>query len=314
MKNSEKLRRGHGSEGSTLARKVSDMITELQRAGRMKGLGSSDMSSVLGCNPWQSSYDLWCIKTGRAPEFEGNQATRIGNLMEEPLMRYAEEELGYPVERNLTFLDPMGGPLAVNLDGLMRELSANIEGKLMMREVDPNEWGEPGTDSVPSRVIIQTQTAMLCAGLEQSFVPIAFPVFKTLEFRVYRVPFMQEWADVIRERADIFWTKHVLADIPPEDSVGSIEILKKLRRIPGTWATAADADVDRWEQAKKLANDAKKEADAAHAAILAKMEPIDADGLRTESGREYQYTLVNRKAYAAEATSYRQLKPYKKGK
>lgn len=287
------------------------MITEEQRKGRMKGLGSSDMPAVFGCNPWQSSYDLWCIKTGRAPEFEGNKETRRGNYLESSLMLYAEEELGYPIERNVTFFDPLGGPLAANLDGLIREIDANVEGKSISGPIDDAEWGEPKSDWVPSRVTIQVQTAMACGKLSQSFVPVILPIFKRFELRMYHVPFIQEWADVIRERADTFWTKHILADVPPEDSVGSIEILKKLRRIPGTWATTADADIERWEAAKKLANDAKKEVEAAQAAILAKMEPIDADGLRTESGKEYEYALVNRKGFEVAATSYRQLKPYK---
>ena len=40
---------------------------------RRKGIGASEASAILGCNPYMSNVDLWEIKTGR------RQAADISN-------------------------------------------------------------------------------------------------------------------------------------------------------------------------------------------------------------------------------------------
>lgn len=279
-----------------------------QRGNRKLGIGSSEIASIFSENPWQSAYDLWLIKTGKAEEFEGNEACDRGNYLEPGLMLFAEKELGHPIERNITFLDPNGGPLAANLDGLCRELSANVEGKSISGDIDPDEWGEPYTDQVPSRVILQCHVAMLCADLSISYVPVILPVYKRFELRMYEVPFNADLATAIRERSAWFWNEHVLKDIPPSDSVPSLEVIKRIRREPGTWADVPDELVDAWIVAKAAASEAKAEAELAQAAILAAMTPISADGARTAAGKILTYTETQRKAYSVDATAYRTLR------
>ena len=56
-------------------------------ANRMNGIGGSEISAVVGCNPYKSNIDLWMEKTGQA------QAKDISN---EPYVLYgtkAEEHL-----------------------------------------------------------------------------------------------------------------------------------------------------------------------------------------------------------------------------
>ena len=49
---------------------------------RSKSIGGSEMGSILGMNPWQSAYALWCERTGRTRPFEGNLATEVGTALE----------------------------------------------------------------------------------------------------------------------------------------------------------------------------------------------------------------------------------------
>jgi len=278
-----------------------------QREARKFHIGSSEVASIFCENPWQSSYDLWLIKTGRASEFEGNTATRRGQYLESGLVLFAEETLGHPIERNITFIDPAGSPLAANLDGLCRPLDANVEAKSVSGELDPEEWGEPWSDSVPSRVILQTHAAMMCAELSISYVPVVLPIFKRFQYMMFEVKKSDDLCDAIRERCCEFW-ELVKSDTPPSNSVPSIEVLRRIRREPGVIADISDDLVTRWEDAKGRASEAKKEAEAAQAAILAAMEPINADGARTETGRLLTFLETNRKAYTCEATSFRTLR------
>ena len=57
------------------------------------GLGGSDAGSVVGVNKYKSPYTVWAEKTGKAHnDFQGNDATDWGNILE-PIIakKYAEE-------------------------------------------------------------------------------------------------------------------------------------------------------------------------------------------------------------------------------
>lgn len=287
------------------------MLSPEQLERRKLGIGSSEMASVMGLNPYQSAYDVYLLKVGLDPGFEGNDATRRGDWLEEPLMRFAEYRLGHPIQRSVTFLDPDGGPLAANLDGLMIEREANIEGKSLSGEIDEREWGDHGSDAVPNRTIIQTHVAMICAKLKRSYVPVVLPIFRQYEFRLYCVEFNQDLAAAIRVQADAFWKNHVLARVPPSDSVPSLEVLKRIKRTPETFATVSDELMDRLDTLKLVASGAEKSAKEIHAAVLAAMQPINADGIRTASGRTFSYLEQNRKGFTVEPTSFRVLREIK---
>lgn len=292
------------------------MITEEQRAARQSRIGSSDCAAIMGLDPYRSAYDVWLEKTGRSPGFKGNAATARGNWLEASLMAFAEDRLGLPIKRNQTHLDA-GGILAANLDGEIAEISANVEGKSLSGKLDANEWGDVATDPdrVPDRVVIQCHAAMICAKLTQSFIPVVLPAFGQYDWRMYRLPFSQKIADSIRRDTGYFWKNYVLADVPPEGSTASPEVLKRLRRVPKTVAKIPQDLVERWivasaaaKQVASVAKAAKEEADAAQAAILAAMNPIDADGAITDGGLMLEYFETRKRAYSVDATSYRTLR------
>lgn len=57
-------------------------------SNRNKGLGGSDISAVLGLNPWMTNAELWEIKTGRRERknLDGNELVQYGHDAE-PLLR-----------------------------------------------------------------------------------------------------------------------------------------------------------------------------------------------------------------------------------
>jgi putative phage-type endonuclease len=62
---------------------------------RGKGIGSSDMPTIMGVSPWKTLYDLWLEKTDQLPEekkFKGNWATRRGQELE-PIAREMYEKI-----------------------------------------------------------------------------------------------------------------------------------------------------------------------------------------------------------------------------
>ena len=71
-------------------------------AARLKGIGASEASAIVGCNPYMSNVDLWRIKTGRkkAPDISSNAHVAYGHAAEGPIrelfaLDYPEYEVSY---------------------------------------------------------------------------------------------------------------------------------------------------------------------------------------------------------------------------
>lgn len=90
-------------------------------AKRREGLGASDISTIFGLNRWQSSVGLWGIKTGLKDSFEGNEATRTGELLEPYVLSLLASHTGYELADGLAFARhadwSAGCRLQVNTDG-----------------------------------------------------------------------------------------------------------------------------------------------------------------------------------------------------
>src|SRR5215469_14323159 len=54
---------------------------------RRTGIGGSDAAAALGLSPWQTPYDLWEQKTGRAPPIEQTEPMLWGHLLEDIVRR-----------------------------------------------------------------------------------------------------------------------------------------------------------------------------------------------------------------------------------
>ena len=66
-------------------------------AQREKGIGSSEVGTILGVNPWETPYQLWRRKKGLSPRVEENEAMRAGHILEGAVATYFEEESGRQV-------------------------------------------------------------------------------------------------------------------------------------------------------------------------------------------------------------------------
>lgn len=66
-------------------------------AQREKGIGSSEVGTILGVNPWETPYQLWLRKKGITPPVQENEAMRAGHILESAVATYFEEETGRQV-------------------------------------------------------------------------------------------------------------------------------------------------------------------------------------------------------------------------
>jgi putative phage-type endonuclease len=107
-------------------KEVAVTALETWHGKRQKGIGSSDVASILGISPFTSIKELWKKKTGRGADFKGNWATERGQRLE-PIAREKYEKLvgdKYPPE----FIYSKDNPVFLaNFDGINHDLKIAIE-------------------------------------------------------------------------------------------------------------------------------------------------------------------------------------------
>jgi putative phage-type endonuclease len=61
---------------------------------RSFGIGSSEVATIVGLNPWESKYQLWRRKKGLDPAKEETFAMKAGHYLEDAVSRFWEDETG----------------------------------------------------------------------------------------------------------------------------------------------------------------------------------------------------------------------------
>lgn len=243
------------------------MITEKQENERMKGIGSSDVPTILGLNAWSTPYDLWLVKTGQAEGPEENDAMRIGTVLEAGVLQLAGERLGAKIVKATSTFVGCDLFMRANVDGMIgvaKRGSPIVEAKTTGRT---EGWGDEGTDEVPEAVKAQVMFQMMCASSDVAHVACLQGDYG-LRLKMYRVPFCEDYAGYIHERVRDFWLNHVERRVPPA-GLPSLEVLKRVRRD----AEASPVVIDpvffiEDARCQRLLKEAEATADAARAALM----------------------------------------------
>lgn len=268
------------------------MITACQRLERRQHIGSSDAAAIVGVDPWRNAGDVYWSKLAET-EDRPNSAMQIGNRMEPVLLDLAEERFG-PIERSPLFVDDEFSILAANLDGICLREEAVIEAKYVgPRSAD--FWGEPETDQVPDHVAIQVQHQMRCCGAKVAYIPAAIVrPMSGLQFEFFRVSRDEELIDSLVDACLAFWKHHVEPHVPPPNCPPSSEILKRIRREPGSLVDLGDevaATLLNMDSLKSERKGLDEEIDACQAAVLAALGESEAG--RLPDGRLVCYCEEN---------------------
>ncbi len=244
-------------------------ITEKQRELRRKHLGSSDMAALFGLDPRRTAYDVWLDKTGQLVDDSGadGDAADAGNLFEDGVLTWAARQLG-PLTRNQYRSRP-DLHLASHIDAIVDQTQQTVEGKtggLFGPLYEP--WGEPGTDGIPNRVIIQCQVHMLCAGL-LSMAPQVCHVPTFLGgrgFGMFHVTQDLNLCVLIGDKAVEFWEKYVEPVTPPPGVLPMLDTIKRIIRAPKKTTFVGPLILQKYlavkvvgESAKRLVETAKRE-------------------------------------------------------
>jgi putative phage-type endonuclease len=89
---------------------------------RSKGIGGSEIGTIMGLNPWESAFALWAKRTGQIPDppLDG-WSIRFGKAFEMPMLElWAQEHPEYEVFLTGTWRHPVWDFLHANPDALAR--------------------------------------------------------------------------------------------------------------------------------------------------------------------------------------------------
>lgn len=299
-------------------------ITEVQRAKRQQGMGSSDIAALFGVDPWKSSHDVWLEKTGKLDPLPENKHMRAGTIFEKAVLDWAAE--GDDQHEGLGPLTQRGCerraadlPVLVHLDAICQVDRWPVEVKTsgLFGPLNP-EWGEEWTDEVPLRTIVQCHAHMLGMNVENPQGCHVPTFLGGRGFCMYRVHRNEQIIEQIAESVDRFWRENVLGDRPPE-TLPSLETLKRVRRVPETSITVPSELHEKYESARQRRLAAKKEEDAAKAALWSAMGQCEAadigDPAKWYEVREYESRTIDAKALKRDLPAvydqYLKVSPYR---
>lgn len=265
------------------------MLSPEQRAARRHCIGSSDAPAVLGVDPHRSRLEVYLSKVHDLEEDEETEPMRLGNRFEQAILEEAAERLGVSIERNVTVLGPEPY-LAANLDAIVTHEGGDpgrlalVESALEAKFTGLGHlFGEPGTDALPDRVLVQTGFQMGCLeSLQLVHVPVLLARWGRPRVELYQAPRHQELVAVILEQCRRFWVDHVLPHIPPDPTPGygeaALKVLRRVRREPASVAHVEPALAWAFQKAHdayKAAKDAKARTQAALLAAMGDAEGAD---------------------------------------
>ena len=209
---------------------------------RSKGIGSSEIAMLIyleddngdmkPLSPWGGRHKLWRRKTGKDGEQKAQSYMTRGQYMEQGLMNWYADDNGVKWIAPKTLVHADYPYVVDSCDGLtfdgdttvklMKEFISKGTGAAPLRCLEAktssywkrDEWGEAGTDDVPSYYLVQ---CMWHLGIHKPQEMICdVPMDNGTKRTDYHVAFDEELYLSLVAEAEKFWVDHVLADKEPD--------------------------------------------------------------------------------------------------
>jgi len=186
---------------------------------RTFGLTGTDISAIMNANPYTTKFKIWLDKTGRSKPIEDNEAMRIGRIVEPGLRADAIQRVGMIYEAPGCLQSRKNPIICGTPDGLRKGIPWIYEFKTQgacnrfASNLDPDEWGESGTDMVPIHYLYQCLWYMALTGADQAEL-VAFLAGNGI--REYTIQRDEEIIGLMIDRGERFWRDHIEGGVAPE--------------------------------------------------------------------------------------------------
>lgn len=201
---------------------------------RKSGIGSSEVATIVGLNPWETPYQLWRRKVGIDAPKEENFAMKAGHYLEDAVSRFWADETGREIIKRSAgdwiIRDNDRPYLQVSPDRTYwltgeKRNEANkgiLECKTTQMAVDP--------DDLPKHWFCQVQYQLGVAGLEHG--SLAW-LCSGREFGYKDIDLVPDFYQWLVEEVSRFWQDNILARVEPSAVSVKDVLLKYNRHVDG---------------------------------------------------------------------------------
>ena len=194
---------------------------------RQSGIGGSDISAIMGFNPYKTAYDLYHDKINDVVEDAQSDAAYWGTILEDVVAKEYALRNDCKVQKvNYMIRHPKFDFALANIDRAVinPSISGNVrikDGKLTTdkllevktaSEYMKNVWGDEASDQVPDNYNLQCQWYMGITGVDECDLALLLGGNK---YRQYNIKFDAELFEIMIDEAQNFWVNHVLARVEP---------------------------------------------------------------------------------------------------
>lgn len=281
---------------------------------RTEGVGGSDMSTILGLNPYATPYDLWLEKTGRVqPEdISDRWAVERGNALEDVLRRRFRR-----IHPEWTIIDGTDVSLTskqhpvmhASLDGFIFDPDALQWGVLEIKTASAykgqHDWhDEDGNLIAPPYYVAQVTHYFAVTGFDFAVFYADIGESEPVEIRIQRD---DADCEAVVKAAEDFWGYVTRGEMP--QLTGTRDVLRAYPDDDGTMEQVTDSEFDRLCALYRAHADAAAAEKKAIASIKDQIAPLIADrkGLISLDWKA-TYATQHRAEYTVPASSTRVLR------
>ena len=196
------------------------LINQYFSVDRTKYIGGSDIGAILGLSQFRTPLEVWMEKTGKQMKKIDSLPLRFGSFAEEFVASEYARATGCALTHDQsTFIHPKYSYMSAHIDRLvLGDGAQSLPTKILeCKTANPfaqSQWGEAGSDQVPMSYLCQCVWYMAITAIEKADLAV---LFGNSDFRVYEITRDLELEELVIQRAQTFWGKNVLGDIPPPE-------------------------------------------------------------------------------------------------
>ena len=228
---------------------------------REAGIGASEVSAIVGLNPWETPFSLWLKKTKQVPPTEENDAMRRGHYLEDAVVQWWMHETGEQVIKasaaDIIYVHPEHPYMRVTPDRI-------VKGRKKILEVKSTAISMG--DTIPDYYLCQVMYQMYVTGIHEAEL---IYIQGGLTFGRFIVEYDEKFAEFLAGEVTRFWYENVLGGKEPE-AINISDLAIKVPKSTPDKSIQADA--------KALAQIAEmREKKAKYAALEKEIEELEAD-------------------------------------
>lgn len=252
---------------------------------RNEGIGSSEVATIVGLNPWETPYQLWRRKKGLDAPKQETFAMRAGHILEDAVARFYQEESGRQVIKSSAgdwiAVDKKRDFMRVSPDrtfyisGYSNSIDNKgvLECKTTQMTIDP--------DDIPKHWFCQLQYQLGVTGYEHGALAW-LTSGRTFDYR--NLDFVPDFFEWLANEVTIFWIDNIKGDQEPPLVNVADTVLKYSRHTDGKVVECTAEMMDAIERLRdikaqiKTLEDAKTEVEDAVKLLFGDAEALTFEG------------------------------------